>query len=321
MTDRDTVTSRDGTTIAYDVVGDGPGIVLVPGALHSGHHYSALARCLADAFTVYCVDRRGRPGSGPQRRDHGIEAEYEDLIAVLAKTGANLMFGHSSGGVVALQTTLRHPIGKLAVYEPPVQVNGSLPSGFMPAFERALARGRKPDALAIIGKGLRADRKVDKLPTFALKLLMGLASRGANPELHELIQATETFPAEQRMIIALDPTSYRHLEPETLILLGDRSPDYLARAATFLADTAPSAQLVVLPGLDHSGPEQQAPDRVANELRAFFATTAASQPRADNNWPRSNCHAAPRADARHSPQAVLPSSCHRTSPAPVPPES
>jgi pimeloyl-ACP methyl ester carboxylesterase len=107
MTGRDTATSRDGTTIAYDVVGVGPGIVLLAGALHSGHYYSALARCLADAFTVYCVDRRGRLGSGPQRPDHGIEAECEDLIAVLDKTGANLVFGHSSGGVIALQTALR----------------------------------------------------------------------------------------------------------------------------------------------------------------------------------------------------------------------
>jgi pimeloyl-ACP methyl ester carboxylesterase len=276
MTDRDTATGRDGTTIAYDVVGDGPGIVLVPGALHSGHHYAALARCLADAFTVYCVDRRGRPGSGPQRPDHGIDAECADLIAVLEKTGAKLAFGHSSGGVVALQTALRRPLAKLAVYEPPVSLNGSVPSGFMPAFERALARGRKPDALAILGKGLDADRKVDKLPTSVLKLLMRLASRGADPKFRELIEATATFPAEHRMIAGLDPTAYERLEPETLVLLGDRSPGYLARAATFLADTAPGAQLLVLAGLDHSGPEQQAPDRLAGELRAFFAS--AEQP-------------------------------------------
>jgi pimeloyl-ACP methyl ester carboxylesterase len=280
LTDREQATSRDGTTIAYDVVGDGPGIVLVPGALQSGHHYAALARCLADAFTVYCVDRRGRAGSGSQRPDHSIQVECEDLIAVLEKTSTNFVFGHSSGAVVALQTALRHQIVKLAVYEPPVQINGSVPSGFMPAFERALAAGRKPDALAILGKGLHADRKVDKLPTFALKLLMRLASRGTTPELRELIEATPSFPAEHRMITGLDPIAYQRLEPETLILLGDRSPDYLARAASFLADTAPSAQFVVLTGLDHSGPEQQAPHRVARELRAFFAPTAPDQPHA-----------------------------------------
>jgi pimeloyl-ACP methyl ester carboxylesterase len=106
VSDRNTATSGDRTRIAYDTFGDGPGIVLVPGALHCGHHYRALADCLADEFTVYCVDRRGRPGSGPQRPDHNIEPECQDLIAVLDKTGASLVLGHSSGGVVALQTAL-----------------------------------------------------------------------------------------------------------------------------------------------------------------------------------------------------------------------
>lgn len=272
--DRDTTTSRDGTTIAYDIVGNGPGVVLVPGALHCGHHYAALAGCLADAFTIFAVDRRGRPGSGPQRPDHTIEAECEDLIAVLDKTGASLVFGHSSGGVVALQTALRHPLAKLAVYEPPISIKGSVPTSFLPDLERALAQGRKPDALAILSKGLHADRRVDKMPTFALKLLMRLATRRATPELRQLIDAIGTFPAEHRMITGLDPIAdaYRDLDTETLVLLGDRSPRYLARAATFLADTAPRAHLSVLHGLDHSGPEDQAPDRVATELRTFFAS-------------------------------------------------
>lgn len=142
MSNRNTVTSGDRTRIAYDTFGDGPGIVLVPGALHCGHHYRALADCLADEFTVYCVDRRGRPGSGPQRPDHNIEPECQDLIAVLEKTGASLVFGHSSGGVVALQTALRRPLAKLAVYEPPVSIHGSVPTGFLPDLERAVARAQ-----------------------------------------------------------------------------------------------------------------------------------------------------------------------------------
>ena len=112
------VISEDGTTIAYDVAGAGPGIVVVPGALRCGHHYRGLAGRLADSFTVYAVDRRGRPGSGPQRSDHGIQAECEDLFAVLEQTGARLVFGHSSGAIVALQTALRHaPIVRLAVLD------------------------------------------------------------------------------------------------------------------------------------------------------------------------------------------------------------
>jgi pimeloyl-ACP methyl ester carboxylesterase len=57
-----TVSSRDGTTIGYDKVGDGPALILVDGALtvHSSGGKSELAGLLAAGFTVYGYDRRGR---------------------------------------------------------------------------------------------------------------------------------------------------------------------------------------------------------------------------------------------------------------------
>lgn len=61
-----TVSSRDGTTIAYDKAGEGPALILVDGALsvHSSGGKSELARLLAPHLTVYGYDRRGRGGSG-----------------------------------------------------------------------------------------------------------------------------------------------------------------------------------------------------------------------------------------------------------------
>jgi pimeloyl-ACP methyl ester carboxylesterase len=268
--DRDTVTSPDGTTIAYDIHGHGPAVLLVPGAFHAGHHYHALAHHLADSFTVYAVNRRGRPGSGPQRSDHGIDAECADLIAILDKTGASMIFGHSSGAVVSLQTTRRHPVKKLAVYEPPVSINGSVPNGFLPAFERAVSNGRKVDAFAILAKGQGISGIVGKLPLAALKILFRLGSR-SEPNLAEYIDLVGTFPAEQKMITKLDADAdrYGEVDTETLILLGDRTQPYLTRAAHFLDEVMPNSQLLTLTGLDHEGPEDQ-PAPVAAQLRNFF---------------------------------------------------
>ena len=100
---------------------------------------------------------------------------------------------------------------------------------------------------------------------------MRLARRRADADLLEMVHAVDTFPAEHRMIVGLDPLcdGYRALAAETLVLLGGRTKGYLAQAAHFLADSSPSAQLVTLPGLDHNGPEDH-PDRVADELRGFF---------------------------------------------------
>lgn len=60
-----TVTSKDGTTIGYRQLGQGPGVVMLHGAMESAQSHMQLATALADAFTVYLPDRRGRGLSGP----------------------------------------------------------------------------------------------------------------------------------------------------------------------------------------------------------------------------------------------------------------
>jgi hypothetical protein len=64
------LSSRDGTTIAYDKQGEGPALILVDGALtvHSSGSGAELARLLAPHFTVDGFDRRGRGYSGDTLR-------------------------------------------------------------------------------------------------------------------------------------------------------------------------------------------------------------------------------------------------------------
>src|SRR5215218_1183379 len=93
----DTVVSRDGTEIAYQTIGKGPDVLIVPGALAIADDFDAFARELAERFTVVTIERRGRGQSGPQGDDYGINSECDDLAAVQAATGAKLLFGHSFG--------------------------------------------------------------------------------------------------------------------------------------------------------------------------------------------------------------------------------
>ena len=175
---REQATSGDGTVVGFHALGHGPALVLIPGALHTSHHYTTLSRRLSGSFTVLSLDRRGRPGSAPQRPDHGIEAECQDVIAILEQTEASIVFGHSSGGVVALQSALRFPVERVAVYEPPVSVWGSVRIGFLTDLEAALASGQKGDALAILAKGLESDPRIARIPLWALRPLMRLARKG-----------------------------------------------------------------------------------------------------------------------------------------------
>ena len=92
-----TVTSRDGTTIGYRRVGDGPGLVVLHGAMESSSSHLQLAEALADRFTVYLPDRRGRGLSGPYPAAYTVRTDIEDMDALLTTTGARQVFGVSSG--------------------------------------------------------------------------------------------------------------------------------------------------------------------------------------------------------------------------------
>jgi pimeloyl-ACP methyl ester carboxylesterase len=69
------VTSRDGTSVGYLRLGQGPAVVLLHGSMESAGSHTRLAQALADAFTVYLPDRRGRGMSGPYPSGYGIRTE------------------------------------------------------------------------------------------------------------------------------------------------------------------------------------------------------------------------------------------------------
>ena len=60
-----TVTSKDGTTIAYDKVGRGPALIIVDGATGSraAGYSKKLVELLSPDLTTYNYDRRGRGDS------------------------------------------------------------------------------------------------------------------------------------------------------------------------------------------------------------------------------------------------------------------
>jgi len=270
------VSSADGTRIGYEVSGAGPGLVIVSGALLSGGDYRRLAALLSESFTVYSIDRRGRGASGPQGDAYSMAKEGEDLVAVLRQSGARFVFGHSYGGLVTLQTALqpqtRRLLDKIAVFEPAVSIDGSLPTWFVPAFDQAVAEGRLARALALLTKGLQVAGPLDKLPlppiTAVSSVLLATVGRPYRKTL-------PTVTAELAAARGLDgqADAYAGIAAHTLLLAGERSPAYMREGARTLADTIPVARLTSLPGLNHGAP-QQAPKPIAAELRAFFTNSA-----------------------------------------------
>src|SRR5512134_3647082 len=126
-----TVTSKDGTQIAFETVGAGPAVILVNGAMSYRRAFDTtledLAELLSQDFTVYDFDRRGRGASTDNSdvRSFTKEREIEDIQALVEDAGGEAMIvGFSSGGCVTLETAaVTSGITKAFVYEVPFIVD------------------------------------------------------------------------------------------------------------------------------------------------------------------------------------------------------
>src|SRR5579884_2936722 len=125
-----TVTSKDGTTIAYEQSGAGPAVIVIGGVLGDRSQQAGLARLLAEHFTVYNIDRRGHGESG-FTAPYAVEREVEDLDALITATGGSaFVYGTSGMGVLCMEAAARGlspKMKKLAVWEPPYILDESRP--------------------------------------------------------------------------------------------------------------------------------------------------------------------------------------------------
>jgi pimeloyl-ACP methyl ester carboxylesterase len=115
------ISSKDGTRIAYDRQGQGPALILIGGALSDRAGSVPLAGMLASDFTVISFDRRGRGDSG-DTKPYAVAREVEDIAALIDAAGGRAhLVGFSSGAALALEAAaaLGPKVGKLAIYEAP----------------------------------------------------------------------------------------------------------------------------------------------------------------------------------------------------------
>lgn len=264
-----TVCSADGTRIAYRSLGSGPGLVLVGGVLSDGSDYIRLARALAGEFVVHIMERRGRPGSGPQQRDHSLDDECADLAAVAAVTGSAMVFGHSFGGLVALETARRNPcFDEVFVYEPGIPIRGQLRAGWLADYQRRLDRGDRRGAFATMVKGAGfAPPALAIMPVWYVRTVLRIAIRG--PKWASMDRLLEANLVEHRLQAGLDapnPDRFSTIRSRVTLLGGAKSPSSISGPLLYeLADAIPSSEVEVLSGLGHLAPQEH-PAEVATAI-------------------------------------------------------
>ncbi len=267
---QDFVTSADGTRLSYLTAGNGPTVLVVPGALTTAFEFEGFSRELARNFTVHTLNRRGRGGSGPQGAAYSIAKECEDIIALQEKTGAEYVFGHSFGGFVTLEAVRNNPnLKKIAVYEPGISIDGSLPVGWVAQCRSELDQGKDLDAFITFIRGVSPVMS-GKMPRWLLKLVLPLAIK--KDELALKLQLLPCTIREHAEIAQRDNTysDYREISAGILLLYGGR-PKSLKneRVMQKLGRAFQHKEMLQFPKLDHIGPERK-PQEVAEALTKFF---------------------------------------------------
>ncbi len=266
-----TVLSQDGAKISYLTMGSGPSVLVIPGALSMATDYAAFASALAEHFTVYTIERRGRGLSSPQGDDYSILKEREDVLALLQETGASLLVGHSFGGLVALEAARNNrALTKIAVYEPGVSIDGSIPMGWMACYKKKLAEKNYAGAFVefLIGMG---PERIRKIPHWYMKLLLPLIM--SSHERKQMLGLLQENLCEHQEVARLDSSyeHYREIAAEVLLMYGGKSnTTWVDLAMERLAVVLPRSETKEFPKLDHFGIDKKAPREVARAVSAYF---------------------------------------------------
>jgi pimeloyl-ACP methyl ester carboxylesterase len=263
------VRTDDGIDIAYQVVGDGPDLLVVPGfPSHLDVWWEPWGGGLIQALAGFCrviiFDKRGM-GLSDRPPNIGIERWLDDVELVRLAAGAErpIVFGMSAGGPVATTYTARHPerVAALILY------------GARAKFVRTddYPYGLGPAGLDIVLDALEQMWGSGK----AFDLMA--PSAASNPQLRSEYARFERLAASPasgvaflRAVFAQDVRdALAHVDVPTLVIhaIGDRTDPI--KQARYMATRLPHATMVELDSRDHLIWLSDAREQLVDAVRSF----------------------------------------------------
>jgi pimeloyl-ACP methyl ester carboxylesterase len=261
-----TTISGDGTTIAYTKLGSGPSLILVDGAFcyRENGPSSQLAPLLAEHFTVFAYDRRGRGESG-DAPVYAIDREVDDLRSMVKEAGGSAVaVGISSGGALALQAVARGVNLKgLVLYEPPFIEKDGHPASFdvwKDRLDQFVAAGDREGAVRFFMTDVYGAPR----PFVAIMPLIMRSAWKRNQSV------AHTLPYDLTLMedLSILRDRSRLVAVPSLVIGGEKSPTPLKDAVATVANALPNARRMYLHGQDHN---VSAPV-VAPVITEFFGT-------------------------------------------------
>jgi pimeloyl-ACP methyl ester carboxylesterase len=266
-------------------------VILLHGGVNASEHMMKLGRALADAFTVYLPDRRGRGMSGPFGPAYGVRREDEDLAALVEGTGAACVFGPANGGLFGLHGAIRlGQVRRVAAYEPLLLWGGPDDAAIRQMFttmQRMIRGGRMGEAVMFsiresvdreVGRGHMSSWVGTAMHAFPSRVgarfidlfLRYQRPRSGNVAWRELLAS---LPAELDPVLETEGTleQYRQLDAQVLLICGSETDPMFVACAEALHAVLPHSTVLRLPGLNHDSAQTYGkPETIAAALRLFF---------------------------------------------------
>jgi len=243
------VTSKDGTAIAYDLIGQGPAVVIVGGILGDRSQQAPLAQLLASHFTVYNFDRRGRGESG-DTPPYAVEREVEDIAAILdAASGSAFVYGTSGCAVLCIEAAARGlspRMKKLALWEPPYIVDNSrppVPQDYLEQLSKMLREGRRGDMIELFFT------KAVGMPTEFVAAMRQSPFWAAQEAFAPMLINYATLMGDGDFKLPKERIAKATVE--TLIIDGGTMP-WVSHSAEVVAETLPNARRHTIAGQPHN---------------------------------------------------------------------
>jgi pimeloyl-ACP methyl ester carboxylesterase len=240
-----TATSADGTQLAYDQFGTGSPLIMITGAFNDRTTTDPLSRALAERYSVFNYDRRGRGDSG-DTQPYAVQREIEDLAALIDKAGgAAAVFGYSSGANLAIKAAAGGlPITKLALYEPPFNPDDTYPT---------LPNDLYDQLTALVSAGRRGEA-VELYQTVAVgipeQVVVQMRQAPFRPAL-EAIAHTLAYDAAIVGNRSLPAAMMGSIQTPTLVICGEDTAPFMHAAARAVTDALPNGRLIILAGQGH----------------------------------------------------------------------
>lgn len=249
--------SSDGRIMEAFDDGTGHAILVLHGGMDDGQGWKKVADRLSNSYRVIRLRRRPYELHAPTT----MAQEVDDVLAIARLiVGPKMVFGHSSGGVLALETMVASPelFRGAVIYEPPVVIGPPLGGEATKHVRAAIEAGKPGKAIAIFSQHMLRLNPV-------LSRFVGMYA-ALHPRYRKLVPSQLRVEEIDGLGVRLD--EYAKLDVPVKLISGSRSPHHLEERIDVLVKTMPHAEKVVLEKQSH-GAHLTAPDQLADIARSL----------------------------------------------------